>query len=231
MSRPRYIYGLWDPRTGDLRYIGKSIDPNRRSVHRISRAKHGTGINPVHDWIRELLGENLRPILEVLEEATKETWQESEKEWIRQCRELGIDLLNVHDGGGGLPSSTNTARKGKKLSKEHREAISKGVRGTKRSEETRRRMSEAKKRLYADPEERRKQSERMKGHPVSEETREKLKQANLGKRHTEESKRKVGDAFRGTKLSKEHKRKISDANKQSWARRRRKERQWQLSLW
>ena len=225
-----YIYGLWDPLAGELRYIGKSIDPERRLVIRNSRAKTGKGDNPVHCWIRKLLVQNERPMLEILEEVTEKTWREIEKDWIKQCRNMGIDLLNVHDGGGGLPPASKTNRKGIPLSREHRKAISLGGHGVKRTKETRRKMSEAKKRLYDDPKERKKQSERMMGHSVSEETREKLRQANLGKKHTKEAKRKVSIAFKGRKLSEEHKKKISEAQKRRWKRERTEKNKCQLSL-
>ena len=84
---------------------------------------------------------------------------------------------------------------GKKLSKEHKEKISKAFRGRKLTEKHRRKISEA-----------------LKGKKHTEEHRRKNSEAQKGKKLSEETKKKIGNFWRGKKrlFSEEHKRKIRE---------------------
>lgn len=61
------IYSLIDPRTGVVRYIGKTDNTKRRLRVHLAEAKHSNGHNHRLNWIRSLLSENLVPILIILE--------------------------------------------------------------------------------------------------------------------------------------------------------------------
>lgn len=212
-----FIYGLFDPRNYQLRYIGKTKHTMgiRISQH-IHEAKKD---NKTHKdkWIQSLLRDGIKPSFEILEECTEENWEEIEQAWIADCYKLGLKLTNQTIGGDGMKA-------GRKLSPEHIEKIrqantGKKYPGRKHSEEVKRKMSETRKgkpiyksrgrkltdetkRKLADAsrgripsdEVRQKISERRKGIPVSEETREKLRVANLGKKASEETKQKMSQS-------------------------------------
>jgi hypothetical protein len=44
------IYGLFDPRTGELRYVGKARDPQKRLKGHLAARRR----TPVYDWIGAL---------------------------------------------------------------------------------------------------------------------------------------------------------------------------------
>jgi hypothetical protein len=99
-----YIYGLKDPRTNEIRYIGKSNNPERRySQHFAANDDNSHKCN----WIKSLKRKGLRPELVILEITTPEEWEEREKHWIEFGVESGWDLTNIRAGGNdGFKSDT-----------------------------------------------------------------------------------------------------------------------------
>lgn len=89
------IYGLTDPRTGAVRYVGKANDAAKRLQTHIRDARRSK--RPVNCWVRKLTGLGLAPGLIVLEEVDGD-WRDAERRIIAQYRALG-PLLNVADGG------------------------------------------------------------------------------------------------------------------------------------
>lgn len=95
-----YIYALKCPKSGDVRYIGKTNNPKRRLQSHIDYArKTGRKRRRVSDWILGLLRAGLRPKMEIIENTTDSVWPEREKFWIKFYRENGFDLCNLTDGG------------------------------------------------------------------------------------------------------------------------------------
>lgn len=90
-----YIYGLTDPRTGQLRYIGKANDPDHRFRGHL-RDSHRRK-SPVYSWILKLAQSELMPGLIILR-ATGD-WRKAEREEISSARIRGLPLLNLADGG------------------------------------------------------------------------------------------------------------------------------------
>lgn len=90
------IYGLHDPRTGELRYIGKANDVGKRFKDHLRETRRRT---PLYDWIKMLRGLGLVPRMEVLECCGVGAWQEAEIRAIADARAAGIRLLNVAEGG------------------------------------------------------------------------------------------------------------------------------------
>ncbi len=97
---PKFIvYGLYDPRDNQLRYVGKSCKGMRRAR---SSAKE-TPSTHKGNWIRQLMGAGLAPYIRVL--ATARSAKEvayKEKRLISKFRKKG-SLTNISDGGDGLP--------------------------------------------------------------------------------------------------------------------------------
>lgn len=91
-----YIYALVDPRTLQIRYVGKANDVNKRLQRHYSDAK--TRNTPVYTWLRKLAREGLRPILTTLA-VCEHGWQEMERTIIAKMRAAGAKLLNLADGG------------------------------------------------------------------------------------------------------------------------------------
>ena len=97
MEKVIYIYSLKDPRDYQIKYIGKTIDIDRRKkehnqIHRNKKSKKNS-------WIIHLIKNGMQPIMEVLEECKESDWVERERYWIRYYNELGFNLKNMTLGG------------------------------------------------------------------------------------------------------------------------------------
>ena len=89
------IYGLADPETGEVRYIGKAASPKRRYAGHLRETRRKT---PLYCWIASLTKRGLKPSLVILIEASAD-WRADEKRLIAEARSRGERLLNVADGG------------------------------------------------------------------------------------------------------------------------------------
>jgi hypothetical protein len=91
------IYALKDPRTGEVRYIGKAnCAAERLKTHMRESARSN---RPIHTWLRRLSAAGLVPLVEVVAVVSRDEWQEAEKQAIAALREQGGHPLNVADGG------------------------------------------------------------------------------------------------------------------------------------
>lgn len=98
------IYGLADPRTGEIKYIGKANNAETRYKGHLRDAKRRK--TPVYEWINTL---EERPQLIVLASCTTEDWQSVERQIIAQYRVEG-ELLNLADGGNQPKGNPETNR-------------------------------------------------------------------------------------------------------------------------
>lgn len=89
------IYALCDPRTGEVRYIGKANDSRKRYDAHMREKRRSY---PVYLWRDKLLSIGLKPELKILESNCAD-WRESERVLIAEYRANGARLLNVADGG------------------------------------------------------------------------------------------------------------------------------------
>lgn len=100
---PNYIYALHCPIANTVRYIGKSINPEKRFKAHLSAAKTHAYRHHTSAWIRKLLANNLHPVLEILQQVDEsERWQDAEIRWISYGKRQGWDLTNSTSGGEGL---------------------------------------------------------------------------------------------------------------------------------
>ena len=146
-----YIYGLFDPDSGECRYVGKSDEPDERlKQHLIPRRKNQTYCA---NWIRSLKACGRQPKLQVLSMAfpqNGESWEDVEREWIACYRKKGHRLTNLTPGGDGrqkgsklrpeLIKKWRAVKIGTRLSPQTCEKIAASKRGKPRPEEVKERI-------------------------------------------------------------------------------------------
>lgn len=98
-----FIYGLHCPLSGEIRYIGKSVNPQKRLRAHISCAIRGAADHHTSRWIRRLAASDLAPSLVILHEVgADEKWQDVERKFIADAIQRGLRLTNSTAGGEGL---------------------------------------------------------------------------------------------------------------------------------
>jgi hypothetical protein len=179
-----FIYALLDPRTNEIRYIGKTTNTEARMRRHLRNSEL---IKPLHRsrWIKSLVDNGHVPVMRVLETVESQNWQEAERRWISKCRDEGCRLVNMTPGGDGgtLPEW---------ISDSTREKMRLSQTGKKRSAESRA-----------------KQSATMRGRKLSDSTCARISQSNKGKGHGDAWRAQHADTMRGRKQSLETIRKKS----------------------
>lgn len=201
-----FIYGLQDPRTTELKYVGVTSNLGKR----LREHRHTNRITRVTSWIKSLKKQHLDPQMFVIETVPDEEWAEVERFWIGYFRMIGAKLLNLTDGG-------EQSTRGFKLSAEHRAKLSAAKKGRKFPN-----MSAGQKKRFETDE------PWNKGKPMSDETKAKVSASkkgqpawNKGIPLSPETKEKIGKA-----VSKQHhsspevRAKISESQKRRFAQQR-----------
>ncbi len=113
-----FIYGLMEPETNMVRYVGKANNPKQRLAehHQSTRLIKQKNCHR-RNWLLSLIERGTKAKLIILEEVSIEEWENKEKEWISKFP----DLTNSNKGGGGTTYSP------KEISQETREKISQSV--------------------------------------------------------------------------------------------------------
>lgn len=114
------IYALCEFPSWEPRYIGKTIQymGERHKAH-IRDAKRGRNL-PVHRWLRKKIAAGERLAIKLIEFVPPGAdWVAREKFWIDTYR-TGGRLLNLTDGGEGLP--------GLKMAQSHKDKIAAALR-------------------------------------------------------------------------------------------------------
>lgn len=107
-----YIYALFCPDTGRIRYIGKADNPDVRLRAHITRARTTDEAHHSCNWIRGLLVQGKEPVLRVIEVVDDGSdWRERERFHIEQARIKGHDLTNITPGGEGVVLSDSGRRR------------------------------------------------------------------------------------------------------------------------
>lgn len=108
-NKKTYIYTLSCPKTGDIKYVGKSNNPILRFRKHLQRSDNNKLKN---DWISMLISDNQKPILNIIEEVNLYDWKDKEKFYISKYRNLGYELFNSSCGGDGLTFGNKTSFNG-----------------------------------------------------------------------------------------------------------------------
>ena len=185
------IYGLIDPETLELRYVGKTIKSVEARLFKHRRNERHLGA-----WVRA------KGAVAVILEITTGDLDAAERRWIAELRGQGSRLLNVTDGGEGFTGHHTLQTRAKlshPLTVAHRAAISAGLHGKTISAETRAKIRAT-----------------LLGHPVSDAARQKMGSASRGRVLSEMTRMKLSASLKGRSLSIEHRKALSAY----WARRR-----------
>ena len=174
-SREPVIYGLVDGDTMELRYIGQTVNREKR-LRGHKRSEVNGSKTRLSRWLRKHHWNMI-----ILERDPLDL-NEAEMCWIHDMREQGARLINLTDGGGGMlnPSSETRAK------------MSAWQRGKPRSAETRTKISAALSGKPLSPEHRAKINAALSGKFRGENN------PNFGKHHTAKSRAKMSAALRAS---------------------------------
>lgn len=169
------VYGLVDPRTNEIRYVGKTrqLLKNRLKKH-YEDASNPQNIRHKAQWFRVLKQNGLRPSVKILQKcADNEKACAAEIWWISHLKSTGVDLTNLTSGGDAgdgwhhteeVKKKMSLLNTGRKRSQKSIEATAAAHRGRKRSEETRQKISVA-----------------LRGKNLSQQTRQKMSETHLAR--------------------------------------------------
>lgn len=173
------IYTLADPRTNEVRYVGKT---KKKLYRRLS--EHIATSKNLKDhrskWIQSLARQNLKPKIEMLDICQEEDWQEVEKFWIKTLKFLGVRLVNQNEGGCG--------NNGHRLSDESKRKISASLTGKKQSKEVVEKRASQLRGRKLHPEHIAKciATRKARQHKLSEASRQKMRDSHKNKKISEE---------------------------------------------
>lgn len=215
-----YIYGLTDPVTAQVRYVGRtSRPPVQRVIQHIQRSAAGSEL-PVHRWIAKLLSQGREPGWVVLEKCVEQTCAEREMFWVEHFA-FQFKLLNCTSGGEKYPGFMLSPETAAKIGDALRgrselyppERMQKlwDARVTSHTAETKAKISAACKGQKRTLETRLNISSALKGKPKPLEQMEALRLINIGRKQTPEHIAKKVAAVTGQKRSEETRTKMRAA--------------------
>lgn len=207
-ARRNIIYGLTEP-TGEIRYIGKSANGERRA-----RRKHNSRCG---EWQRSLTAGGHRfgvITLQIIVSPEQNEVSDAERAWISYGRAQGWLLTNATDGGEGTP--------GRKMPQEERARLSRIHRGMRHSPESKAKMSADRKGRKHAPAQTEKIRKSLTGKVFTPERCANISKAKRGKPKSKEHCELMSITRKEIPLSPETKKKMSIAVKLRWERHRSK---------
>lgn len=214
------IYTLADPRTGEVRYVGKTIKLLEKRLN--SHVNDNSANHKVH-WIKSLAKLGLKPVIDVLEEVKECDWQEAEKFWISMMKFYGFKLCNSTDGGEGLHNPSESTREklaeiARNMSGEQRLKISNSV-AKAMTPEYREHLSKKAKERFARGDNRAFSKNHAVGRKLSEEHKAKIGigcKGHPGPNHSLAIRKAISEKLKGRKLSPESIAKREDTRRKNW---------------
>lgn len=117
MNSKFLIYALVDPRTDEVRYIGKSTRGLSRPKDHLKLSVLNGSKTYKNSWILHLLALGLKPKIQILEVFdSDEDLSDAECFWIAQGRGLGWRLTNLTKGGDGATGCVFSEERRRKVS-------------------------------------------------------------------------------------------------------------------
>lgn len=113
-QRTYKIYTLSDPQTHDIRYVGITVQELKKRLNRHVSAARKQSKYYVNAWIRQLLEQDLRPDINLVE-VTNDLFRE--RYWIQYFRGQGARLTNLSDGCEGQVGMERSEETRQKISK------------------------------------------------------------------------------------------------------------------
>lgn len=104
-----YIYALAHPLTGEIRYIGQTLNLNKRYREHLNIRQRP--ITHKISWIISLHKQNLKPNIIILAETDLENCDALEKYFIKSYTINGYRLTNMKEGGKLIPVTEETKKK------------------------------------------------------------------------------------------------------------------------
>ncbi len=206
-----FIYALLDPSTREIRYIGKSDNPDRRIYeHIVNRNSLNTH---KANWINSVFNKGFRPLIEIIDEVSETEWQAAEAAYIAFFKEEGCNLVNATSGGEGVGSGKDSPNFGRKHSSDELEKMRLANIGKKMSPESCAKNRAARLGRKLSAAHCAKLSASFKGKIKSSDHRARIGASNKGKKRSLVACANNSMAQKGKKLSIEHCAKISAANK------------------
>lgn len=137
-----FIYGLADPDTKIIRYVGQTNNLKKRLDSHMtemrSAIRNGGRVNRKNAWLMSLNSRGVKPDMIPLTEAdTREKINDEEIRIIAELLDCGFDLTNGDRGGNRTTEITEA----------HKKNLSKVAMGRKASDETKLKMSQTAKRI------------------------------------------------------------------------------------
>lgn len=205
------IYALRDPRTWEVRYIGKtahSVEERLRKHVNLALRGHR---DHKYNWLRQLLAAGREPTLAILEELPHDAdWEEAEVWWIAEGRRRGWPLTNQTDGGEGQSKGfrhtvesrarISKSNRGRKHSPESRARIRASLLGRPHSASRRAAISAGIRRDSISEEHKLKISVAQTGQRCSAQTRERISAARIGHEVAPETRAGISKALKGRKM-------------------------------
>lgn len=94
------VYGLLDPDTLEIRYVGQTVNLERRHKEHGARSNLKAN-NHKNKWILSLLSRGLFPACIALERIPECDSDSAEQRWIKELKGMGARLTNATEGGNG----------------------------------------------------------------------------------------------------------------------------------
>lgn len=180
-----FIYSLSDPNTNEIRYIGKANNIKYRFWAHLHEARNDLRNLHKCNWIKSLLTEGKKPIINIVEKVSYDSWKEREIYWIAEFKSRGCNLINKTEGGECGVISENCKLALSKSKRGH-------VKGTFRhSEETKAIIREKRAHQVITEEQKRSVSEKMKNVQKTETHRQNISKGRMGMKFTKEHIEKV----------------------------------------
>src|SRR4051812_33629800 len=94
-DRPVHIYTISCPNTGDVVYVGKTIDVRHRFSSHLKSSKNTNSAV----WIRNVIKTGRKPVMDVIDTVNESNYSFWEQYYISLFKTWGFKLLNVKIGG------------------------------------------------------------------------------------------------------------------------------------